>query len=143
AIAFEQEPRLRHVETAVGFEAPGVEADRHIIGEKVGAGEIEVNQARDFTLAEKSIVREKIGVDHAGREIARPVRFYQRKLRLQFVGEPGLDFVRPATAGSIKAAPPGDREIVRPRHPERGASAMQFRERRTDGGTMEGLDAAW
>src|SRR5216683_2729593 len=44
-IAVEQQPRLGHIEAAIGLKAPSVETDRQVIGEKVGAGKIEVNQA--------------------------------------------------------------------------------------------------
>ena len=100
-IAFEQQPRLGHVETAVGFEAPGVEADRQIIGEKVGTGEIEVNQPGNLALAEEDIVREKVGVNHSGRQVVRPFRLDQRKLGLQLAGELGLHFGRTGAASFV------------------------------------------
>jgi len=34
------EPRLGDIEAAIRLEAPGVETDRKIVGEKIGAGEI-------------------------------------------------------------------------------------------------------
>jgi hypothetical protein len=41
----------------IRLEAPAVEADRDVIGERVGAGEIEVDQARQFVAKKKHVVR--------------------------------------------------------------------------------------
>ena len=44
-IAADQGAALGEVELAPALEAPGVEADRQIIGEKIRAGEVEVDDA--------------------------------------------------------------------------------------------------
>ena len=43
----EHRVRLGHVERAVRLEAPGVQAHREVVGQQVGAGEVEVDQAGD------------------------------------------------------------------------------------------------
>ena len=58
-IAVEQQPRLGHVEAAIGLKAPGVKADRQVVGEEVGAGEIEIDQAGKLLLAERKHYPEK------------------------------------------------------------------------------------
>src|SRR5262249_5693236 len=51
AIAVEEQARFGHVEAAVVFEAPGIQADRQIVSEKIGAGEIEIDQTGNLALA--------------------------------------------------------------------------------------------
>src|SRR6516225_445978 len=69
SIALEQQSRLRYVEAAIGFEAPSVQADRQIIGEKVGASEIKVNQTGQLAVAEEDVIRKEVGVDNPHRKI--------------------------------------------------------------------------
>ena len=59
----------------IGLEAPRVEADRDVIGERVGAGEIEIDQAGQPLAEEEDVVGKQVGVDHALRQIARPRAF--------------------------------------------------------------------
>ena len=49
----------------IRLEAPGVEADRDVVGQHVVAGEGEVDQAGEFVAEEEDVVVEQIGVDHA------------------------------------------------------------------------------
>ena len=39
---------LREIEGAIRLEAPGIQADGDIVGEGIGAGEVEVDQARNL-----------------------------------------------------------------------------------------------
>src|SRR6516165_4188786 len=90
SITVEQQSRLRHVEAVISFEAPGVQTDRQVIGEKVGAGEIEVNQAGQLVVAEEYVIRKRVGVVSPLRKVAWPRVFEQHKSGAEFSGEPGL-----------------------------------------------------
>src|SRR6516225_2324678 len=89
-IAVEQQPRFGHIEAAIGFEAPSVEADRQIIGEKVGASEIEVDQPGQLAVAEEDVIRKQVGMDYPGGKVARPQGFEQLELGGELLGEPSL-----------------------------------------------------
>ena len=52
----------------VALEAPGVEADRQVVGEEVVAGEIEVDQPGQPFAEEEHVVVEKIGMNDAARQ---------------------------------------------------------------------------
>src|SRR5260370_30511650 len=95
----DEESRLGDIEAAVRLEAPGVEADRQVIGEKIGAGEIEIDQPRHLAVAEEDIVREQIGMDDPARQPARPRRFQTGELLAEPGGDAPLHLVgaRPAT----------------------------------------------
>src|SRR5580700_8093356 len=47
-VGLQQAPALGHVVGVIRLEAPGIEADGEIIGERVGTGEVEVDQARQL-----------------------------------------------------------------------------------------------
>jgi len=49
----------------IGLETPGVQADGDVVHQRIGAGEIEVDQARELVAEEKDIVWKKISVDDA------------------------------------------------------------------------------
>ena len=59
-----------------------------IVGEGVRAGEIEIDQARDLVAEKEHIVRKQIGMDHAVRQILRPMAFEMAQLLLHHA--PGL-----------------------------------------------------
>src|SRR6204780_720987 len=65
AVLRQHRPRLGDVEATIRLEAPGIEADRQIVGEEVGAGEIEVDEPRYLLAAEEHVIGEQIGVYHA------------------------------------------------------------------------------
>src|SRR5690606_18962409 len=69
----EQRPRLGDVERPVRLEAPGVEADRDVVGEGVGAGEVEVDDAGHPVAEEEHVVGKQVGVDDAGRKPVGPL----------------------------------------------------------------------
>src|SRR5256885_13158013 len=48
------------------------EADRQIVGEKIGAREIEIDQPGYVAVAEEHVVGKQIGMDHADRQALRP-----------------------------------------------------------------------
>ena len=48
-----------------GLESPGIQADGQIVGERVRAGEIEVDNTGKGIVQEESIVREEVCVDRA------------------------------------------------------------------------------
>ena len=77
-------PALGDVEGVVRLEAPGAETDRQIVGERVVAGEVEIDEARQPLAEEEDVVVEEIGVDDAARQAGRPVRLRERRARLRF-----------------------------------------------------------
>src|SRR5207244_5927231 len=93
AVRADKQPRLGDIEAAVRLEAPGVEADRQVIGEKIGADEIEIDQSRYLAVAKEDIVREQIGMDDPVRQPARPRRFEKRELFAEFGSEARLHLV--------------------------------------------------
>src|SRR5690606_13507810 len=125
AVGFEQQPRLGHVEGAVGLETPGIETDRNVVGIEVVAGEVEVDQAGQLLLAEEDIVGEEIGVDDATGQVPRPLFLQNRQFSGQFGGQVSLYLVRAILAGFIKLAPTVDREVVGPPHFEVAAGNME------------------
>ena len=72
-IALEQRLALGHVEGVVALEAPGVERDGDVVGQRIVAGEIEVDQAGELVAEEEDVVGKEIGVDDALRQVGRPV----------------------------------------------------------------------
>src|SRR6516165_10068257 len=137
-IAVEQQSRLGHIEAAIGFEAPSIEADRQIIGEKVGAGEIEVNQAGNFTVAKENVIGKEVSVDHPGRQAARARAFEQLQLGAELFSKPRLHLGRTIETGIEDPPPTSDRKIVCSGHPERGAGPVQRGKRRAEPGAMKG-----
>src|SRR5437764_14391801 len=65
----------------VELEAPGVEADGKLVGERIGAGEIEIDQPRERIAEKVHVVGKKIGMNDALRQIARPRPLEHAKLR--------------------------------------------------------------
>ena len=63
----------------IGLEAPGVEADGDVIGERVGAGEIEIDEAGQPVAEEEHVIGKQIGVDHTLGQVARPQPFEMRE----------------------------------------------------------------
>src|SRR5713226_8562869 len=54
-VGLQQALALGHIVRMVGFEAPGIEADGDVVGERVGAGEVEIDQARELVAEEEHI----------------------------------------------------------------------------------------
>src|SRR4029077_19264286 len=140
-IVVEQLSGLGHIAATIGLEAPRVEADRQIIGKKVSAGKIEVDQARELAVTKEGVVGKEIGVDDPGGEIARPHAFEQPKVDGQLRRQAGLDLVSAATTGFEETTPAGDRKIVPASHRKRGARLRQPAERATNGGAVVRLNS--
>ena len=71
-VGAQEGPRLGHVELEVRLEAPGVQADGDVVGQEVGGGEVEVDQAGQAAVEEEDVVGEQVGVDVAGGKVLRP-----------------------------------------------------------------------
>ena len=71
-VGVEQGAGHRRVDAAV-LEAPAVEADGEVVGQEVGAGEVEVDQAGEFAFEKEDVVGEQVGVDVAGGQVRGPV----------------------------------------------------------------------
>ena len=136
-VALQQRAALGDVEGMVGLEAPGVEADRDIVGERVGAGEVEVDQARKRVAEEEHVVREQVGVDHALRQAARPVLLEMRSSSAMVL--------RAAPAARCRRGPRPARRAAASLRPKArcaaccgkvGAGEMQPRQRRADRGAV-------
>ena len=83
----------------IRLEAPGVEADRDIESERVGAGEIKVDEPRQRVVAKEHVVGKQIGMDHAVRQALRPGRIDRLELGVQLGGEPCLHLIGAALPG--------------------------------------------
>jgi hypothetical protein len=59
----------------IRLETPGVETDGDVVGERIGAGEIEIDQAGELGTEEEHVVRKQVGMDHALRQVFRPSLF--------------------------------------------------------------------
>ena len=78
---------LGDVKVAIGLEAPGIEAHCDVIGQNVGAGEVEVDQSRQPIAKEKYVIGKQIGMDDARRKIFRPTAVEGIQRILNFIGE--------------------------------------------------------
>ena len=78
----QQRLRPRFVETAVRLHAPVVHGDCNVIEPRVGAREVEIDDARDPAAFEQDIVPEQIRVNRAVRQI--PERIVRLELDLMF-----------------------------------------------------------
>src|SRR6266566_2547492 len=99
----------------VKLEAPGVEADRDVVGERVGAGEIKIDQAGQPIAEEEHVVGKQIGMDHALWQVARPMPLEMIELGNDRLLEPRLQAIGTAR-GSTKQRPPAldrDRKSTR------------------------------
>ena len=136
AVGVEQRARLGDVEGTIDLEAPGVEADRDVIGEDVVAGEREVDQPRQPLAEEEHVVRKQVGMDHAVRQIARPARFEMVELAGDEIAQARLHAVG-ARGGLIEQRPPaGDRQRVLADQRKVAAGKMHLRQRLADAGAM-------
>src|SRR4029079_10455286 len=100
-----ERPALGGVELKIRLEAPCIEADCNVVGERVVAGEVKIDQTRKFLIDEEDVVREEVGVDDALRQSIRPGSFEELKLGADKVPEPRHDVL---CAGSkrLKKRPP-------------------------------------
>ncbi len=71
-VAAQQRAGLGDVEGKIPLEAPGVEADRHVVGVDVRGGEVEIDQPGNPAIEEEHVVREQIGMDMPHRQVLRP-----------------------------------------------------------------------
>ena len=126
-IALEQRLALGHVEGVVALEAPGVQCDGDVVGERIVAGEIEVDQAGELVAEEEGVVRKEIGVDDALRQAGRPVGLQVVELLLDGGGEPGSDLVGTRTKPRIERSPAGKSQGVGPGKLEISAGQMHPR----------------
>src|SRR5947209_14450185 len=138
----DEQPRLCDIEAAVRFEAPRVQTDCQIVGEKIAAREIEVDQTGYLAVAEEDVVGKQIGMDDAARQSLRPGRFEESELVAEFGRETLLQFAGARGARFIKPAPAGHTQAVCPPTGEGAAGAMQRGEGAAEPGAMERLDAA-
>ena len=74
-VAHEERPPLGGVEIEIRLEAPGVEAYGDVVGERVVAGEVKVDQTRKLLADEEDVVGKEVGVDDALWQSIGPGRF--------------------------------------------------------------------
>src|SRR5215475_4728741 len=102
----------------IDLEAPSIQTNRHIIGEGVRAGEIEIDQAGQAVAEEENIVRKEICMNDPLREISRPILLKLRKLAPDNLTEPLLHRIGACARRFEQRPPPLDRKPVTPRHGE-------------------------
>src|SRR5580700_4479816 len=112
----------------IGFEAPRVEADGNVIGERVGAGEIEIDQPRQPIGQKEHIVRKQIGVDYALWQALRPLALEYVELGRDKRLEVTFHFVRVLAATLVELAPAGNRKRIVAAHIEIGSRDMELRQ---------------
>ena len=113
----------------IDLEAPGVEADGDVVDERIGAGEIKVDQPGQPVAEKEHIVGKQIGVDDALRQALRPGAFERVQFGRDQAFEIALRPRRRARCTPRKLPPAGDRERVVAPHGEIGAGEMQPRQR--------------
>src|SRR5262249_1957728 len=118
------------------FEAPGIEADHDIVSERVGAGEIEIDQAGQLVAEEEHVVRKQVGMDDAARQVARPGLFEELEPRGDPGAQPWLHAVGARAAALVWRAPALDRERVPAGELEAVAGEVESRERLAERGAM-------
>src|SRR5580704_1667975 len=62
-VGLQQRAPFSDIVGEVLLEAPGVETDRNVVGEGIGAGEIKVDQARQLVAKKEHVVWKEIGMD--------------------------------------------------------------------------------
>src|SRR5215813_2360346 len=105
AIAVEQRPPFGDVVGMIGLEAPCIEANGNVIGECIRAGEIEIDQAGNLVAEEENVVRKKISMDYALRQIAWP-GFLERIELFCYVRTKSLPYGIAAALGVVIEMPP-------------------------------------
>ena len=88
SVGVEQRSPFGDVVGMIDLEAPGVEADRNVVGERIGTGKIEIDQAGQLVAKEEDVIGKKIGMDDALRQLARPRFFQSVELHFNFAQSP-------------------------------------------------------
>src|SRR3954468_19555171 len=114
------------------LETPGVKADRNIVGKRIGAGEIEINDAREFVAEKEYVVGKQVGVNDSVRQVLRPQLFAMREFGGNRSRQIAMHIVGARRGLLVEAAPARDRERILPLHRKIGAGKMQFCKRAAD-----------
>ena len=136
--AAQQRTGLGDVQAVVGLEAPGVDADRQVVGERVIAGEVEIDEARQILPEEENIVGEQVGVDHAGRQIAGPVGRDFTEFCVEQVPQAGDDIVGLVAGLRAEGLPPRNGHVVVAMAVETLSGVVHPRERGAERGAVFG-----
>src|SRR5690606_32324140 len=112
--------------------------DGDVIGEEIGAGEVEVDDSGQASALKEDVVREQICVDHPFREVGRPRRFHYVQLTGNLASETDPDIVGVVGAVFVQLAPSCHGEVIRPSHGKAFASDVHASEGRADLGTVLG-----
>src|SRR6185295_16307486 len=102
-----------HVVGMLDLETPSIETNRDVIGERVRAGEIIVDQARELVAQKEHVVGKEIGMNDALRQISRPRFFEKGEFLLEKILQVALDFVGAFAAAFVEWPPARDRERIR------------------------------
>ena len=140
-VALQEGPALGQVVVAERLEAPGIQADRDVVGEEVVAGEIEVDDAGDLVAGEEHVVGEEVRMDDAGRERPGPAGLQRLEGRFDEFGQALGQRCRAGTTGLEQRAPARDRQGIGPVAPEVHDGGMQRGERGTQRAAAGGIDA--
>ena len=96
------------------IKAPGVEANREVVGEKLVTGKIKIDDAADVVLGKQHVVREQVSVDNTFGQIARPLRFEKFKFFVDEVRKSRFAFVRAVPTVVGQPAPSSEGKRVLP-----------------------------
>src|SRR5690606_19214125 len=108
-IAAQKRCALGAIEGKILFKTPGVQANGDVVGQNIRAGKIEVDEARKPVAEEKDIIWEKIGMDHALRQIGRPTLFKEIKISFRLADKTRLYHIGALTRQVPQRAPIGKR----------------------------------
>lgn len=114
----------------VSAEAPRAVHHGKVVGARVGAGEVEIDDAGDGVAERQHVVREQVGVDRRLRQVRRPVRRLPRHLAFDQRRQPRVDLAgaRQAFRGKRHAPVVAERVLAPPREVRR--RGVQLPERR-------------
>ena len=143
AVGIEECARLGDVERIIALEAPGVEADRDVVGEHVVAGKGEIDDAGEPLAEKENIVRKQIGVNHAIWQIHRPnAAFEMIELSRDELAQTVLQFVGARSCCIEQRTPAGNRQRIGTRHRKIASGDMHSRQRLADTGAVRDIRLA-
>src|SRR5437899_1362965 len=113
--------------------APIVDGDREIVGERIGRGKTEVDDAGDAAVDKEYVVAEQVAMDRSTRQS----RFRETGLALELAGKERVLFRREQPAnGARRLPPPGGSAPIGESPPVLPGRDVQFRQRAAYGSAV-------
>ena len=131
---------LGDIEGGVGLKAPRIERNGEVIGIKIIAGKIKIDQTRHIALREKYVIRKQIGMNDSRRQIVRPIFLKAGKFAFHRPSQVGANLIGARMAAFKQCLPIAKPVIVRPRQLKSVTGEMHLCHCRTQRTAMFG---AW